>query len=121
MDEMCLVAPLRNGKTEAARAFMLELEDARRDDYHASERRLGISKEVWFIAPTPAGEILVGYIESDHFENAFTAFVRSRREFDLWFKQHFADLTGIDLNDPPEMRLPEVLSSYDNRIPTGRT
>jgi ketosteroid isomerase-like protein len=118
MDEVCLVAPLLSDKAEAARAFMRELDGPRRDDYSASERRIGISKEVWFLAPTPAGELLVGYMESSDFESAFAAFVTSDNEFDLWFKQRFAEVTGIDLNHPPQMRLPEVLSSYDSRIST---
>jgi hypothetical protein len=121
MEEVCLVAPLLNGKTEAARAFMGELDGARRDEYDASERRIGISKEVWFLAPTAAGELLVGYMESGDFESAFAAFVRSRDDFDVWFKQRFADVTGIDLNDPPELQLPEVLSSYGNRIQAETT
>jgi hypothetical protein len=33
-------------------------------------------------------------------------------DFDLWFKRRLADSTGIDLNTPPEMSLPELLSSY---------
>jgi len=116
MDEVCLVAPLLSDKTEAARAFMRELDGPRRDEYSASERRIGISKEVWFLAPTQAGELLIGYMESSDFESAFAAFVTSNDRFDLWFKQRFAEVTGIDLNHPPQMRLSEVLSSYDSRI-----
>jgi hypothetical protein len=29
----------------------------------------------------------------------------------------FADVTGIDLNDPPEMQLPELLSVYEVGVP----
>jgi hypothetical protein len=87
MQEVCLVAPLLSSKMEATRTFMGELDGARRDEYDASERRIGIRKEVCFLAPTPAGELLVGYIESGDFENAFAAFVRSRDEFDVWFKE----------------------------------
>jgi hypothetical protein len=28
------------------------------------------------------------------------------------FKRRLADATGVDLNDPPEMSLPELLSTY---------
>jgi len=28
------------------------------------------------------------------------------------FKQQLAEVTGVDLNDPPEMTLPALLSSY---------
>jgi Family of unknown function (DUF6176) len=113
MDQVCLVAPVREGKEDAARAFMRELDSSRRDDYDRSEQRIGITKEVWFLAPTSATGLLVGYMESGDFNSAFTQFVSSRDEFDLWFKERFADVTGIDLNDPPEMQLPELLSTYE--------
>jgi hypothetical protein len=119
MDQVCLAAPVREGKAEAARAFMHDLDGSRREDYDRSEQRIGITKEVWFLAPTPAGELLVGYMESGDFNSAFTQFVRSRDEFDLWFKERFADVTGIDLNDPPEMQLPELLSTYQVEVPVS--
>jgi hypothetical protein len=40
-------------------------------------------------------------------------FSRSQDEFDMWFKRRLADCTGVDLNNPPEMTLPELLSSYN--------
>ncbi len=113
MDQVCLIAPVREGKAEAAREFMRELDGSRRDDYDQSEQRIGITKEVWFLAPTSAGEQLVGYMESGDFNSALTQFAGSRDDFDLWFKERFADVTGIDLNDPPEMQLPELLSTYE--------
>jgi Family of unknown function (DUF6176) len=121
MDHVCLVAPVLEGKAEAARAFMHDLDGARRDDYDRSEQRIGITKEVWFLAPTPGSELLVGYMESGDFNTALTQFVSSRDEFDLWFKERFADVTGLDLNDPPEMQLPELLSAYEGgaRVTAG--
>jgi hypothetical protein len=113
MNQVCLVLPVRAGETEAARTFLRELDGARRDDYDISERRIGISKEVWFLAPTGDRELLIGYIESGDFDAAFAQFVRSRDEFDRWFKDRLEEVTGIDLNDPPEMDLPELLSAYE--------
>jgi hypothetical protein len=112
MDQVCLVAQVGEGKAEAARGFMKDLDGSRREEFDRSERRIGITKEVWFLAGTPGGELLVGYMESDDFNGAFAQFISSRDDFDLWFKQRFADVTGIDLNDPPEMELPELLSTY---------
>jgi len=96
---------------------MHDLDGSRREEYDRSEQRIGITKEVWFLAPTPAGELLVGYMESADFNGAFTQFVSSRDGFDLWFKERFADVSGIDLNDPPEMQLPELLSAYEVGVP----
>jgi len=116
MDQICLVIPVQPGKGEDAREFMDELEQSRMAEYAASEERIGITKEVWFLAGTPGGDTLVAYIESEDFGEALTRFSGSRDDFDLWFKRRLADSTGIDLNNPPEMTLPQLLSSYSAEI-----
>ena len=40
------------GKTDDARDFMRELEDKRKPGYDRSERRIGVTKEVWYLART---------------------------------------------------------------------
>ena len=45
---------------------------------------------------------------------ALTAFAQSQEAFDLWFKQQMADVTGVDLNNPPSGPLSEQLSSYED-------
>jgi hypothetical protein len=113
MDQVCLVLPILPGKTESARDFQRELDGPRKAEYDISERRIGINKEVWHIAATPAGEQLVAYMESPDFNKALGMFVQSRDDFDMWFKERLADATGVDLNDPPEIKLPELVSSYE--------
>ncbi len=113
MDQVCLVLPILPGKSDSARAFQAELDGPRKSDYDTSERRIGITKEAWFIAQTPAGDEMVAYIESADFNKAFSMFVQSQDEFDLWFKERLADATGVDLNDPPDLTLPELVSRYE--------
>lgn len=113
MDHICLALPILPDKSDAARDFMRELEGARKPDYDRSERRIGITKEAWFLAALPSGDHLIAYMESAGFNNALGQFVQSRDEFDLWFKARLAEATGLDLNNPPEgMAMPELLSSY---------
>jgi hypothetical protein len=113
MDNICLVLPLRDGGADDARSFMRELEDDRKAEYEASERRIGISKEAWFLAAPKEEPVLVAYMESDDFGRALEAFVQSQDGFDLWFKRRLADSTGLDLNNPPSgMSLPELVSYY---------
>src|SRR3954463_8822740 len=100
MEHICLVLPIQQGHADDARAFMRELEDSRKADYARSEERIGITKEVWFQAGAPGGDMLVGYMETDDFANALGQFSRSHEDFDMWFKRRMADCTGIDLNDP---------------------
>jgi len=112
MDQICLVVPVLPGRTADAKDFMRELEGDRNADYQRSERRIGIVKEAWYLAHTPAGDQLVAYMESPDFAKALSLFSQSRDEFDLWFKRRLADATGLDLNTPPSAPLPELLSSY---------
>jgi hypothetical protein len=113
MDQVCLVVPILAGKTEETRDFVRELEGSRRPGYDRSERRMGITKEVWYLAHTPGGDQLVAYMESPDFGRALSMFSESRDEFDQWFKRRLADSTDLDLNTPPPSgKLPELLSSY---------
>jgi hypothetical protein len=114
MDQICLVLPILPGKTAAARAFQRELDTDRKADYDRSERRIGITKEVWYVAPLPSGDHLVAYMESPDFNRALQSFVQSRDEFDEWFKRSLAEVTGVDMNNlPPDMQLPELVSQYE--------
>ncbi len=113
MQQVCVVVPILPNKTNAARDFMRELETKRKAEFDRSERRIGITKEVWFLAEAPSGDQLVAYMESEDFGKALGLFAQSRDEFDLWFKRRLAEATGLDLNNPPpDMKLPELLSSY---------
>src|SRR5215472_2599142 len=70
MDQICLVVPVLPGRTADAKDFMRELEAGRNADYQRSEQRIGIVKEAWYLARTPAGDQLVAYLESPDFPAA---------------------------------------------------
>ncbi len=113
MDQFCLALPILPGKTDDARAFMTELEGPRNAGYDQSERRIGITKEVWFLASLPGGDAFIAYMESDDIQGALGQFMASQDEFDVWFKQRVRDTTGVDIDNlPPETAFPELLSSY---------
>ena len=110
MDQVSLVLAVAAESADDARAFMRELEQQRKADYDASERRIGISKEV---VPRPAGGPgRPGRLHGGRRLPERAGEVRVvADEFDLWFKRRLADSTGLDLNTPPDV-LPELLSSY---------
>jgi hypothetical protein len=83
---ICLVVPILVGKGDAARKFQNELDTTRKAEYARSEARIGITKELWYIASLAAGDHYVAYMESEAFNKALEAFVASKDEFDLWFK-----------------------------------
>jgi hypothetical protein len=113
MDQVCLALPVLPGRSDDARGFMHELESTRKAEYAASERRIGIQKEVWYLAHLPSGDHLIVYMESPDFGNALGLFSQSQNAFDQWFKQRLADATGVDLNNPPQGTGTELLSSYE--------
>jgi len=112
MDQICLVVPITPGKAEDARDVMRELGQQRRQDYDRSERRIGITQEVWCLARAPAGDQFAACMECSGFGRALPVFSGSRDEFDVWFKRRLAGSAGLDLNTPPCGQLPGLLSSY---------
>ena len=114
MDHVCGVLPLLPGKTEDARGFQRELDTARKADYDRSERRIGITKEYWCLASVPGCDQLAVYTESEDFSGAILQYGASPDEFDVRFQRRLAEVSGVDLgNLPPDMALPELVSSYE--------
>jgi hypothetical protein len=113
MDRTLFALPLLTGKTEAARAFLRELEGERKAAYAASEARLGLTKEVWAVQALPAGDCFVVYFEGADIAGAFRQFAASQDAFDRWFKDRVRDASGADLNTPPPGPMSEVLSVYE--------
>ena len=113
MEQIGFALPVISGKSDDARRFFTELESARKAEYSASERRIGVSKELWFLQATPMGDLLVAYIESPNAAAALQMFSQSQDAFDQWFKRELAAVTGVDLNNPPPWPLSEQVSNYE--------
>ncbi len=113
MDHVGFALPVQTSKSADARAFLSELDGPRKGQYAASERAIGITKELWFFQETPNGDLIVAYMESADFGKALGMFAQSKEEFDVWFKERLANATGVDLNSPPPGPLSELLSHYE--------
>ena len=113
MDRTLFALPLLAGKTAAARAFLQELEGARKAAYAASEARLGLTTEVWALQSLPAGDCFVVYFEGADVARAFQQFAASADAFDRWFKDRVRETTGAALNTPPPGPMSEILSVYE--------
>ena len=107
-----LHAPSHRRTKQRRSCILLAVEHERNTEFDSSERRIGITKEAWFIQQTPRGDLLIAYIESPDFERALGLFSQSTEAFDVWFKEQLASVTGVDLNNPPPGPLSELLSSY---------
>jgi hypothetical protein len=112
MDQTLFALPILPGQTEAARAFLAELENERKSHYATSEQRLGLSEEVWAIQSSPQGDLYVVYIAGENIGAAFGQFAASQDAFDVWFKDRVKATTGADLNNPPPGPMSEILSDY---------
>jgi hypothetical protein len=112
MDQVCFVIPIADDKVENGRRLLREVQQDRLDDLAACDRRIGISKEVWFLTPLPNGSALTVYLECDNAVDAMRQFYESDEEFDIWLREGLADLVGLDPNTPPPEPYPERLVSY---------
>jgi hypothetical protein len=121
MEQVSFAFPVLPGQTAGTRAFFQEIETRRREEFAASEQRLGITKESWHLQQTPRGDLLLGYIESEDFAQALARFSQSRDSFDQWFKERLSELTGVDLNNPPPGPLSEQLADYRAHESAGQS
>jgi hypothetical protein len=112
MESVCAAFPILPGKTDAARAFMRDVEGPRKAEFAASEQRIGIPKESWYMQSLPTGDILIVYLESEDPGRSLGMFAESQDGFDRWFKDQILDITGADLNQPMAGPPSERLSSY---------
>lgn len=112
MDQTLFALPILPGKTDAARAFLHELEHERKGQLAECDQQVGVVKEMWAIQQTPQGDIFVVYFAGENIAHAFQVFAASQDEFERWVKQQLLETTGADLNTPPPGPLSEILSDY---------
>lgn len=100
MPPFAFVAPILPGKAEEHRRTSEELMGTRRAEYQASRKRLGIRRESAWHQETPAGTVVVVYIDADDPGAAMAGMASSDEPFDVWFREHISDIHGIDLAQP---------------------
>lgn len=114
MATVLLSIPVKSGQTDAARAFTREFSGARLEAFDASERRIRITAESWYLQHISDADYLTVYLEGPDLNASIAAFSASRDPFDLWFKERVLDLTGVDLSGgelAPEA-IAETLADY---------
>jgi len=123
MDWICWAVPVKPGKTDVAREYCRALETTRRADYEASERELGIQREVFFLWTSPTGEdYIVLYMDGDDMTKSLDVWEAHTGEFETWGKGQWAEFCDSDELPKPLSAGPgngpvlEVLSAYDATI-----
>jgi len=108
-------APLQPGQTDAGRAFAREAYVTRKAEMQESRSAQNLIREMVFLDQTPAGDIVVVYLEGADPVEANRRFAASNSAFDRWFKdqcrQIFPPFINFDQPVPPNE---EVFSSLDS-------
>ncbi|HEY1167726.1 MAG TPA: hypothetical protein VGE81_01915 [Candidatus Limnocylindrales bacterium] len=107
MAVMAVAFPIAPGKTADWRRFVGELNGARRAEYVASRKALGI-RERTFLQPTPMGDLVIVTLEGDNPAQSFRRFVSMTDPFTLWFLAQANELHGIDLTQAASGPMPEL-------------
>lgn len=110
---LAFCVPVMPGATDIGRAFCAEAYQTRRDEFTASRRALGGSRETTVLNHTPSGDIAAVYIEADDPVEANRRFAESRSAFDVWFKEQCTRVfpPDVDFNQP----LPPISQIFDSQ------
>jgi hypothetical protein len=100
--------PILPGKTEEWRSFMQEINTTYAAQFAASREALGV-RERTFLQSTPMGDLVLVTLEGEDPIGAFTSFTQQQDEFARWFLGRVGELHGVDLSNPPEGPLPEMI------------
>jgi hypothetical protein len=109
MAVLALAIPILPGKTEQWRQFVGELQGARRREYQASRKRIGVHERAFFQS-TPQGELVILTLEGADPAGAFAQFATANDEFTQWFAQQVREVHGVDLTQPLPGPLPELVA-----------
>jgi hypothetical protein len=103
--------PVLPGKEDEPRKFAQETRD-RAEEFDASQRRYGVTKEEWSLQQTPMGSMVIVHFECPDVEATFAGLGPSNDEFDVWFKGRVLEICGVDLSAPSDDPLPEVIFAW---------
>jgi hypothetical protein len=114
MPSIAVAFPLLPGQADEARRFAKEVE-GRLAEYAESMRRLGPTRESWYLQSSPEGDLFILYMEAEDPARVFEEFAASEAPIDVWMKQRVQALTGMDMNRPPPGPLPEQVFEWQER------
>jgi hypothetical protein len=96
---MALIAaafPIPPGKTEDWKRWQSEINGARRREFVASRKALGV-RERTFLQSTPMGDLVIVTVEGDDPAGFFARLGGATDAFNTWFLGKVHEIHGIDL------------------------
>lgn len=112
MQSFCGAIPVLPGKKEAFKQFLHEAWVTRRKEWNRTEKRLGVTKEGWFLQESPQGDMAIIYMEAKNMEKVFRGIAESKDEYDVWLTMKVKEYTGVDFSQPPPGAPPTQLVAY---------
>lgn len=109
---LAFAAPVQSGKTEQARQFAREAYSTRQAEMAESRSAKGLTREQVFVNHTPAGDVVVVYLEGADPVDGNRQFAASNAPFDRWFKDQCKEIFPAFINfDQPVPANEELFSS----------
>ena|SRR5437899_1900239 len=108
MAMLAIAFSIAPGKTAEWQKFASELTGARRAEFAASRKRLGVHERT-FLQKTPMGDLVVVTLEGKDPAGAFQKFTQGTDEFTKWFIAQASAVHGVDLSKPPPGPMPELI------------
>ena len=105
---MAAALPILPGKLDDWRGFIGELNGARRAEFLASRKALGVHERT-FLQPTPMGDLVIVTLEGDDPSGSFARFAASTDAFSTWFLGHVKEIHGVDLAQVVAGPMPELV------------
>jgi hypothetical protein len=112
MASLAMALPLLPGKAGNWKRWCQEMAETRLNEFQASRKRLGITREASFLQQTPQGDMGVLYIEAEDIPRALQGLATSQDAFDVLFRQKTQELFGLDLAQPPSGPPPETVFDW---------
>lgn len=112
MGGFAFAIPVVPGKEELDRSTLGEMLGARRDEYEASLRDAGITRQAVWHQETPGGTVAVVYVEGDDPEGAVAHFGSSDEPLNAWFRDQMKEVHGLDISQDA----PRATKVHDIRL-----
>jgi hypothetical protein len=100
MARYAFAIPILPGQEETDRLLVRDMLGARRAEYEASRKRLGLTAERVWLQSTPQGTMAVVYLEADDLATMFHGLATSQEPFDIWWRGEILKIHGLDLSQP---------------------
>ena len=106
MARLAFTVPCLPGGGDKLREMAAQCRGPRRAEFEDFHRRLGLTREGWYLQQSPQGEVFILTLEGDPM-GAIQKLAASDHPFDQWFKERSREVHGVDFNQPLQGPPPE--------------